>query len=200
MRILLVAATAAELPASLPPHVTTLITGVGMVATAARCAQALARRRYGLALNIGVCGAFRPSYPPGTVVHVVADRLAELGAQDGDALLTIHDLKLPGEDEFVNHAPPPIPSLAALPTVRGITVNTVHGTPDAIVRVVERCNPDVERMEGAAFMYACLLEQVPFAQVRAVSNVVERRDRETWKMREALEALSTVTLDIIGQA
>ena len=25
-------------------------------------------------------------------------------------------------------------------------------------------------MEGAAFMYACLIHQVPFAQVRAVSN------------------------------
>ena len=33
-------------------------------------------------------------------------------------------------------------------------------------------------MEGAAFMYACLIHGVPFAQVRAVSNIVERRNRE----------------------
>ena len=32
-------------------------------------------------------------------------------------------------------------------------------------------------MEGAAFMYVCLMHQVPFAQIRAVSNVVERRNR-----------------------
>ena len=33
-------------------------------------------------------------------------------------------------------------------------------------------------MEGAAFMYACLIQGVPFAQVRAVSNIVERRNRD----------------------
>ena len=31
-------------------------------------------------------------------------------------------------------------------------------------------------MEGAAFMYACLIQDVPFAQVRAVSNMVERTE------------------------
>ena len=40
-------------------------------------------------------------------------------------------------------------------------------------------------MEGAAFMYACLVQGLPFAQVRAVSNVVERRNRGAWKMAEA---------------
>jgi futalosine hydrolase len=207
LRILLVAATAAELPGALPPDVTALVTGVGMVATAVRCTQAMSSSRYDLALNVGVCGAFRPDHPPGTVVHVIADRLPELGAQDGDAFLTIHELNLLGEDEFpfrggllVNPAPPMIPSLTALPQVRGITVNTVHGNADAIGRVVQRFNPDVESMEGAAFMYACLLQGVPFAQVRAVSNIVERRNRDAWRIGEAIQALAKVTGEIIGQA
>ena len=37
-------------------------------------------------------------------------------------------------------------------------------------------------MEGAAFMYACLIAGVPFAQVRAVSNRVERRNRAAWDL------------------
>ena len=200
MRILLVAATPAEMPASLPRAVTPLVTGVGMVATAAQCARELALNRYDLALNVGVCGSFRDDLPPGTVVHVMSDRLPELGAQDGDAFLTLADLQLRGDDVFVNPAPPRIPALAALPAVSGITVNTVHGNADAIARVVQRCDPDVESMEGAAFMSACLAAHVPFAQVRAVSNIVERRNRAGWKMGEAIASLHRTSLDIVAQA
>ncbi|MGE0443970.1 MAG: futalosine hydrolase [Vicinamibacterales bacterium] len=200
MHILLVAATRAELPASLPTAVTPLVAGVGMVATAIQTARELAARRYDLALNVGVCGSFRPHLAPGTVVHVVDDRLAELGAQDGDAFLSLKDLQLPGDDCFVNANPPALPALATLPTVSGITVNTVHGHAGAIARIVERCDPDVESMEGAAFMSACLTAGVPFAQVRAVSNIVERRNREAWKMGEAIAALHAATLAIVGAA
>ena len=68
-------------------HTVDLVTtGVGMVATAARCSRALARTPYDLALNFGVCGSFDLMLTPGTVVHVVADRLAELGAEDGESI------------------------------------------------------------------------------------------------------------------
>ena len=70
----------------------------------------------------------------------------------------------------------------------GITVNTVHGAEGSIAAVVERFKPQVESMEGAAFMYACLVHDVRFAQVRAVSNVMERRDRARWKVSEAFHA------------
>lgn len=52
-------------------------------------------------------------------------------------------------------------------------------------------------MEGAAFMYACLMHKVSFAQIRAVSNVVERRNRSTWKVKEAIEALAGVVVDVV---
>ena len=52
-------------------------------------------------------------------------------------------------------------------------------------------------MEGAAFMYACLIHDLPFAQVRAVSNVVERRNREAWKMADAIHNLGRTTLGIL---
>jgi len=101
MRILVVAATDAELAplvTSLEPlagrssrlksyaherhAVDILTTGVGMVATATWCSGVFARERYDLVLNGGVCGSFRPALPPGTVVHVTTDRIADLGAED----------------------------------------------------------------------------------------------------------------------
>src|SRR5881394_4168123 len=87
-------------------EVDVLITGVGMVATAVWCSRALSQQTYDLALNLGVCGSFDEFIEPGTVVHVTSDRLAELGAEDGEQFLTLAELELPGESEFVNLDPP----------------------------------------------------------------------------------------------
>ncbi len=216
MRVLIVSATAAEIQ----PFVSTLqrrsdvgartiayshrdrdiavlITGVGMVATAAWCSAAMTRERFDLALNFGLCGSFDPSLAPGRVVHVVSDRLPEIGAEDGDAFLALEDLQLPGEQDFVNAQPPAIEALRVLPVVRGITVNTVHGNDRSIAAVMARWAPQVESMEGAAFMFACQMHGVPFAQVRAVSNAVERRNRQAWKMKEAMASLNEAAAAIV---
>lgn len=183
-----------------PHEIDVLITGVGMVATAAWCSRALTQTPYDLALNVGVCGSFDEFIEPGAVVHVVSDRLAELGAEDEDRFLTLEDLQLPGESEFVNLDPPSNPGIDQLPAVTGITVNTVHGSERSIAAVTGRFSPQVESMEGAAFMSACLIHRVPFAQIRAVSNVVARRNREAWKMEDAIRNLSVAALRIINHA
>jgi futalosine hydrolase len=101
---------------------------------------------------------------------------------------------------LVNAAPPALPPLAALRRVGGITVNTVHGNERTIAAVRERFHPDVESMEGAAFMYASLVAGVPFAQVRAVSNVVERRNRGAWKIEQAIDALGERAVSLLESA
>ena len=74
MRVLVVAATAQEIPRlSSGPRgriVEVLVTGVGMVATAAATARATALTAYDVAFNFGLCGTFDRSLPLGTVVHV----------------------------------------------------------------------------------------------------------------------------------
>ena len=226
MRILIVAATAAEvdpLVAGLrfrgdgDSHVTMyardaheihlLTTGVGMVATAAWCSRVLARQDYDMALNFGVCGSFDPEIATGAVVHVITEQLPELGAQDADGFLTANELNLIGRNEFpfqagrlMNPAPPKNEVLVRLPGVHGITVNTVHGNEAAIGAVRQRCHPQVESMEGAAFMYACLMHQIPFAEVRAVSNVVEQRNRAAWTLREAIDNLNATAMEILDRA
>jgi futalosine hydrolase len=177
-----------------------LNTGVGMVATAAWCSRLLTEQKYDFALNLGVCGSFDRALAPGAVVHVVTDRIAELGAEDDDAFLTMAELNLPGDYEFVNDAPPANAALRALPAVRAISVNTVHGNTRTIAQVTARFNPQVESMEGAAFMCACRIGGVSFAQVRAVSNIVEQRNRGAWQMAEAIGSLGRAALDILERA
>jgi futalosine hydrolase len=216
MRILIVAATAMEIAplvakfhrtSDVGPRITrythaghdllVTTTDVGMVATAAWCSGLMMMERCSLALNFGLCGSFDRSLEPGTVVHVVSDRIAELGAEDGDSFLTVDELKFPAEHQFVNDAPPVNEALSRLPTVSGITVNTVHGNERSIAAVVQRFKPQVESMEGAAFMYSCLAHNIPFAQVRAISNMIERRNRQAWKMTEAIDNLAAAALHIL---
>jgi len=208
VRILIIAATAAEvapLVARIGPSSDRhelLITGAGMVATAARSSRALAKAHFDVALNVGVCGSFDRSLKPGTVAHVTSDRIAELGAEDGDTFLSIDALHLLGPDdraEIINLNPPDSLVLHRLPAVRGITVNTVHGRESSIAEVVKRFRPQVESMEGAAFMYACAIEGVRYAQLRAVSNIVEKRNRQAWKLDEAVAALGEAALAVIEQ-
>jgi futalosine hydrolase len=84
--------------------------------------------------------------------------------------------------------------------VNAITVNTVHGNARSIAAVLERFRPEVESMEGAAFMSACLISNVAFAQVRAVSNIVERRNRGAWRVADAIDRLTQTTRLILDQA
>jgi futalosine hydrolase len=205
MHILVVAATELEIPRLISGprgahSIEVLVTGVGMVATAAHVAQALARTRYDLALNFGVCGSFDAQFEPGTVVHVTEDRLSELGAEDGDVFLPIEELGLNQSSVIVNGALPQNEALLQLPRVCGITVNTVHGSDASIAAIRQRCRPQVESMEGAAFAYACALAAVPYAQVRAVSNVVERRNRNAWRMDLAIGELNDAALRILDHA
>jgi futalosine hydrolase len=210
MRVLLVAATDRELTAATGADasaVDTLVTGVGMVATAAHLARTLATSAPDLVLNVGVCGAFDRALTPGTVVNVVTDGLSEFGVEDGPVFVPADAVGLiaPNDPPYtagrlVNPFHIAIPALAALPRVDGITVNTVHGDDASIAAVMARCQPQVESMEGAAFMYACLLAGVRFAQIRSVSNVVERRNRDAWQLDEALHSLGRVTQAILAQS
>ncbi len=183
-----------------------LTTGVGMVATAFWCARTLAKQEFDLALNLGVCGSFDPALPVGKVVHVSSDFMPELGAQDGANFLDIHTIGLLDKEEppykagrLVNPRPLLVHALSGLTKARGITVNTVHGEDATIARTTSRFKPQVESMEGAAFMYACLVSQVRFAQVRAVSNKVERRNRAGWRLDEAITALCNTGLAILDE-
>jgi futalosine hydrolase len=174
-----------------------LITGVGMVATAYHTGKTL-NDVYGLVLNLGICGSFNNNLQAGTVVNIIEDCFSELGAEDGDDFLTLENMGLEGNSKISNL----IFKLSntvieQLPKVNGITVNTVHGNEQSIDKIFHKFHPMVESMEGAAFMFACQQENIPYAQVRAVSNYVERRNRDAWNIPLAIENLNKKALEII---
>ncbi len=181
-----------------------LITGVGMTATAYRLGRRLAQRYFDLVLHMGVAGAYPGRFEPGDLCHVTVEEFGDLGAEDGKNFLDLFALGLADPQAFpflngklangLNPGPGP---LADLPRASGLTVNTVHGHEPSIRRCLQYFQPDVESMEGAALFYVCICEKQQFASVRSISNLVERRNREAWKMAEAIARLRDFGLDFL---
>lgn len=173
-----------------------LITGVGMAATAYYLGKIL-RPDYQLVINAGICGSFNANLSIGEVVNIYEDSFSELGAEDGKRFLSLKELNLKGITSVTNVNPYANEVLDTLPKVNGITVNTVHGNEDSIKTVFEKFHPFVESMEGAAFMMACDLAQVAFAQLRAVSNYVEPRNKENWNIPLAIKNLNLKVIELL---
>jgi len=161
-----------------------LITGVGMVATAYALGKHLSYK-YKLVLNLGIAGCFDRQMELGSLVNITHDTFAELGAEDGENFLTITDLGF-GENTFTSESRVEV----NLPKVYGVTVNRVSGNEKNIRNLLERLNPKTESMEGAAVLFACQQEKIDCLQIRSISNYVEPRNKDKWKIGLAIKNLN----------
>jgi futalosine hydrolase len=176
-----------------------LITGVGMVATAYALGRELAKNQYDLVINLGIAGSFDRSIALGDIVEITEDTLAELGAEDDEAFLPITQMGF-GESTFkATESLNNFHKTAALKQATAVTVNTVHGNDASIQKVQARLNAQIESMEGAAFFYACREAGVPCIQIRAVSNYVEKRNRDNWQIGLAVKNLNIFAAALIEE-
>ena len=222
MKILIVAATFAEIKPILKKAVISetyndsfscyvingkeidvLITGIGMVSTAYHMGRILANNSYDVALNFGIAGAFSRNISLAEVVNVENDSLSELGAEHGNDFLKFDQLEI-GTSSMTrtmwtckNNFEINNETIQQLPRMKGITVNTIHGNWDSIKKVRELFNPDIETMEGAAFLAICNSEKIKCAQVRSISNYVEERNRDIWEIVPAIKSLNEVAFKIL---
>lgn len=173
-----------------------LIAGIGMMHTAYNLGRHLAANRPDIAIQAGIAGTFRKEWELGQVVLVQQEYLADLGAEDNDQFKDLFDIQLwqPSQPPFTGNSLvntfAGLPGRPSLPLAAGASVNLVSGSEATIQKLVNKYAPDIESMEGAAFHYACLQEQVPFLQLRSISNYVEIRDKSKWKIPLAVTALN----------
>lgn len=179
-----------------------LITGVGMVATAFALGRHLAVNKYDLAVNLGIAGSFDRNIALGDVLEITVDTFAELGAEDDSEFLAIEKLGF-GESTYYPSAKLSdfynLSNTFNLKIANAITVNTVHGNEASIKKAYDRLNPQLESMEGAAFFYACREMNVPCVQIRAVSNYVEKRNRDNWDIGLGIKSLNTFAMEFLNK-
>ncbi|HEY1061277.1 MAG TPA: futalosine hydrolase [Daejeonella sp.] len=213
MNILLVAATQAEINPFLLHHgfqnlsirekqigehqVSVLISGVGMVATAFAMGSYCAEKAFDLAINAGIAGSFDTAIQPGDLCRVSEDILAEFGAEDGSNFLSADTIGL-GKSLFSATTVSGFPGYDQLINVKAVTVNKVHGNEKSIAEFVKRFHPQIETMEGAAFFYACEQAGRPGIQIRAISNIVERRNRANWQVELAIKNLNDTLIQLFN--
>ena len=194
--LLVVTAVAAEADAvragSDPRRIRVEPVGVGPASAAAGTARLLATGRYRAVLSAGIAGGFPGRAPVGATVLASRSIAADLGAESPDGFLPIEDLGF--GTSLLPADPVLLEALAeALPTaITGdvLTLATVTGTVETARRLAARFpEAAAEAMEGFGVATAAQHAGVPFAELRTVSNPIGPRDRESWRLAEALAAL-----------
>lgn len=182
-----------------------LITGVGLMHTAFFMGKTLACNQYDLAVNLGIAGSFQKTLSIGEVVNVTEERIADLGVEGEDNFSDIVELNLLNPDQFpyksgklVNRACDVVPEVANLKKVKGVSVNKANGNQCTIDKIIQKYYPDVESMEGAAFLYACLCENIPCLQIRAISNYIEQLNKEAWNIPLAVQNLNETAIKLVN--
>ncbi|NHZ46329.1 futalosine hydrolase, partial [Nitratidesulfovibrio liaohensis] len=77
-----------------------------------------------------------------------------------------------------------------------LTVAGVSGTPARAQAMCRRHSPLMENMEGFSLALACLRHNLPFAEVRTMSNIVGSRAAEDWALEGALDALGALAREL----
>jgi futalosine hydrolase len=181
--------------------------GVGLPSTIYRLTQLLTREKYSLIIHLGIAGSYKEEYKIGSVVHVVSEEFGDLGVNDMEKFSTLFEMgyidqgstPFSGGKLLNNVNMGKYQTLETLPKVHGITVNTVSGNATDIDKRVKKFTPDIETMEGAGIFYICLLHEIPFIEIRSVSNKVEPRNIKNWNVPLALINLSDVLIRLLEE-
>jgi futalosine hydrolase len=135
------------------------------------------------------------------VVVVEHEFLADTGVWEQQTWKDIFDLQLvaPNENPFQAKAlsNPWLQqyNFLKLPTVIGATVAQISTNTTHIAQIQKHYNASIESMEGASLHYVCSMLQIPFLQMRAISNWVGVRDKTQWQIAPAIQAVNQTLLN-----
>lgn len=171
-------------------------TGPGPALAGAGLAWALGAGDCREVLGIGIAGAFDASgLAVGTAHWVAWESFGDLGAEDGEEWLDFPSLALPGlpaRNRFPLVLPPGCRGAGAT------TVSAATGSEATAALRRARTGADLESMEGAAWALTCSRFGAELMQARGISNRAGRRDRASWRIGDALDALGRLLGDTGG--
>jgi len=163
----------------------TIVSGVGLTATAHATLRAIYEYEPDMLIMAGIAGAYpHSSFKVGDVALVESEVEGDLGFFTPDGFT--HLAHLPIDMEFERRHTlncPFIPAGTHLPRARSMSLNA------AMAHYVNTEFVDLENMEGAAFFYTCLQEDQPFLELRAISNFVNV-DNDEWDMQGSIKAMT----------
>ncbi len=196
-------------------------TGVGPVNTAQALTSLLEAARPRLVIEVGVAGAFAGSGAVvGDLVVASSEAYADLGvaapegwlpasvfpgpivaaASASGGVVELHPGIVAAAAHVLSSSPcdGPAPHVIVGPF---LTSSRVTGTRELADRLERRWAGAVaESMEGAAAAHVCALYEVPFVEVRGVSNLIVDRDRDSWELEAAADVAGRAGLLLCARA
>ena len=184
-----------------------VIGGVGTAAAAASTARVLATAEYGLVVCAGIAGGFAGQADIGSLVLASEIVAADLGAETPEGFCSVDELgfgsaRVPVDAGLTARLAEALRA-AGLPAAAGpvLTLATVTGTAETAAELAARVpGAAAEAMEGYGVAVAAQACGVPVLELRSISNAVGPRNRDAWRIPEALKALeaaSAVLMEVL---
>ena len=148
-------------------------------------------------IQAGVAGSFDPAIALTTTVVVRDEVVGDLGVAEDGVFRSLFAMGFqspnvhPWTDAVLRNPHQNLLDSMTPIQVKGSTINEISTAPDRIAYYKNELGALVESMEGAAFHYVALQEDIPFVQVRSPSNYVGERDKSKWKLKEAVASLNS---------
>jgi futalosine hydrolase len=177
--------------------------GIGLLASSVSLMKMFVQETPSLIIQVGIAGCFDKKLPLGKVFAVKDDFAGDIGVMENKVWKDLFDLKLDKAND-VPYEKKSLPNpwlsqynLLKLPTKKGVTVNTISTDKNKIALYSGRYKATLESMEGAALHYMGRDLNIPFIQIRAVSNYVGERNKAKWNMQEAIYNLNETLLQYL---
>jgi futalosine hydrolase len=183
--------------------------GIGKVNTAAGLALAIEQLKPISVIQFGIGGAYVNSFASiGVVMAATHDIHIDSGVRTAEGWHGMAQVGFPlltKDNQTYHNIFPTDKALTqlfvdalGLPTGIFATSETITGTFDESTTLQEQFDVSIESMEGAAATQVCLAMNIPFAEIRSVSNIVGERDKRNWDIGKAVKRVNEVVLQMLS--
>ena len=162
---------------------------------------------YNLVVNIGIAGSYNmEKFPMGSAAIIEREYFGDLGFKTEKGFTDLFQYGILGKDDFpytngaLERRPLPYANvenaLQKYGKGTGVTVQCVTGDSETTRSLIDKYSPHIESMEGAAVYFVSLMANIPFFELRTVSNEVGEKDKGKWDIPAALASLHRCCLEI----
>ena len=210
MKVLITAATAMELELIKSEtirydgvEIIFYVTGVGAVSTVFNLSEILHKEKFDIVIQVGIAGSFDKRLALGDAVAVEKELLYEMGVFENNHYKTVFEMGLidgdtkPFTSSTLINPHTVLLDLTGLKKAMAITNNEISTSATKIKLYNEKYCAEIESMEGGAFHYVAIMKSISFIQLRGISNYVGDRDKNNWKIKEAILSYSDVCNQLI---
>ena len=210
MKVLITAATAMELELIKSEtirydgvEIIFYVTGVGAVSTVFNLSEILHKEKFDIVIQVGIAGSFDKRLALGDAVAVEKELLYEMGVFENNHYKTVFEMGLidgdtkPFTSSTLINPHTVLLDLTGLKKAMAITNNEISTSATKIKLYNEKYGAEIESMEGGAFHYVAIMKSISFIQLRGISNYVGDRDKNNWKIKEAILSYSDVCNQLI---